>query len=266
MKTIVVDDEESALEVFRYEARGIDELDIVYMSSDSEAALEYVGKNKADLAILDVDMQSMDGISLGNAILQKVPDIILIYITGYEKYAIDAVKLHAEGFILKPYTANDLRYAVESAKLLSRRGKKKIFARTFGHFDLFVDNKPIMFKSAKAKELLALLIDRQGGTVTTDQVIGTLWEDRPNDISTQNLCSKICKTLEKELNENGVGYMLVAARGVRHLDTDKFECDLYKMLEGNKKAADKYIGEYMVEYSWAESRTALLDRYAGELY
>ena len=36
-----------------------------------------------------------------------------------------------------------------------------------------------MFKSAKAKELLALLIDRQGGTVTTDQVIGTLWEDRP---------------------------------------------------------------------------------------
>ena len=100
MKTIVVDDEESALEVFRYEARGIDELDIVYMSSDSEAALEYVGKNKADLAILDVDMQSMDGISLGNAILQKVPDIILIYITGYEKYAIDAVKLHAAGFIL----------------------------------------------------------------------------------------------------------------------------------------------------------------------
>ena len=60
--------------------------------------------------------------------------------------------------------------------------------------------------------------------------------------------------------------MLVASRGVRHLDTDKFECDLYKMLEGNKKAADKYIGEYMVEYSWAESRTALLDRYAGELY
>ncbi len=56
-------------------------------------------------------------------------------------------------------------------------------ARTFGYFDLFVDERPVMFKSAKAKELLAVLVDRQGGTVTTDQIIGTLWEDRPNDVS-----------------------------------------------------------------------------------
>ena len=83
MKTIVVDDEESALEVFRYEARGIDGHGIVYMSIDSAAALEYVLKNEADLAIIVVDMQSMDGILLGNGILQIVPDVLILYIAGY---------------------------------------------------------------------------------------------------------------------------------------------------------------------------------------
>ncbi|HBA96665.1 MAG TPA: response regulator, partial [Lachnospiraceae bacterium] len=41
----------------------------------------------------------------------------------------------------------------------------------------------------------------------------------------------------------------------------KFECDLYKLLDGNKNVAGRYIGEYMMEYSWAENRAALLERY-----
>ena len=38
-----------------------------------------------------------------------------------------------------------------------------IFIRTFGYFDVFVDGVPILFRSEKAKELLALLVDRRGG-------------------------------------------------------------------------------------------------------
>ena len=55
--------------------------------------------------------------------------------------------------------------------------------------------------------------------------------------------------------------MLITPRGVRSLDINKFECDLYKLLDGNKNVADRYIGEYMMEYSWAENRAALLERY-----
>ena len=99
--------------------------------------------------------------------------------------------------------------------------------RTFGHFDVFVDDEPIMFKSHKAKELLALLVDRRGGTVTTDQIIGTLWEERPNDQYRQNLCSKIGKTLEKELKENNIEHILVSARGIKRVNTSEFRCDFY---------------------------------------
>lgn len=261
MKTIVIDEDKSVIEEIRFTANDIGELDIVGTFYDGEAALRYIENNALDLVILDVSIHGVDSSSLGREIKKKIPDVALVYTTGDLAFPIDAINLRAVAYLQKPCTAEALKYAVDMAALLSKKKKKKVFARTFGYFDLFVSGKPIMFKSAKAKELLALLIDRQGGTVTSDQIIGTLWEDRPNDVSTQNLCSKICKTLEKELRDNGAGDMLVSSRSVKCLDTDQFECDLYMMLDGDKKTADRYIGEYMMEYSWAENKAALLDKY-----
>ena len=186
---------------------------------------------------------------------------MLIYITGYEKYAYEAIKLHAAAYLVKPFSSEQLEYAVESARLLSKRRKSRIYVRTFGHFDIFVNENPVMFKSNKAKELLALLVDRRGGTVTTDQIIGTLWEERPNDSYTQNLCSKIGKTLEKELKENDIGDILVSSRGIKRVNTALFDCDLYDLLDGDERAAEKFLGEYMLDYSWAEARMALLAKY-----
>ncbi|MBO5485105.1 MAG: response regulator [Lachnospiraceae bacterium] len=261
MKTIIVDDEIVAIKVFMYEAENIKELEIEGMFQSATEALRYADKHTVDLAILDIQMTEMDGILLGHELRKKNPDIMLIYITGYEKYAMDALKLHAAAYLTKPYSEEELRYAVETARLLSRRKKKRIYARTFGYFDVFVDEKPIMFKSAKAKELLALLIDRRGGIVTTEQIINVLWEDRLNDESTQNLCSKIVKTLQAELRSYGAEEMLVVSRGSRRVDTETFDCDLYEMLEGNQSVKEQYIGEYLLDYSWSENRTALLDRY-----
>jgi len=261
MKTMIVDDEKISIEIIKYLARDIAELDIECAFEDAEMALEYLGYNDIDLVILDINMQGMDGIDLGVEIRRKFPDIKIIYITGEMTFPKAAIELRAEAYITKPCTLESLEYAIESARFLSLKKRKRVFARTFGYFDLFVEGKPVMFKSAKAKELLALLIDHQGGTVTSDQIIGTLWEDRPNDITTQSLCSKICKTLEKELRDNGAGDILVTSRGVKYLDTDKFECDLYMLLEGSRKMAKRYIGEYMMEYSWAENKVALLNKY-----
>lgn len=261
MRTIVVDDEEMALIAFMEEAKNIKELNITGVFNDAQEAVGYIKDNDVELAILDIKMRGIDGINLGNIFREINPDIMLIYITGYEKYAYEAIKLHAAAYIVKPFSSEQLEYAVESARLLSKRRKSKIYVRTFGHFDIFVDENPIMFKSSKAKELLALLVDRRGGTVTTDQIIGTLWEERPNDSYTQNLCSKIGKTLEKELKENNIGDILVSARGVKRVNTLLFKCDLYDLLDGDERAADKFLGEYMLDYSWAEERMAMLTKY-----
>jgi len=50
----------------------------------------------------------------------------------------------------------------------------RIWIRTFGNFDVFVAGVPIRFTSAKAKELLAVLVDRRGGSLTAEEAIAYL--------------------------------------------------------------------------------------------
>ena len=49
----------------------------------------------------------------------------------------------------------------------------------FGYFDVFIDGKAVAFRNKKSKELFALLVDRKGGFVTSDEAISFLWEDEP---------------------------------------------------------------------------------------
>lgn len=51
--------------------------------------------------------------------------------------------------------------------------------RTFGYFDVFVGEQPIAFRNEKSKELFALLVDRRGGFVSSEEAIGFLWENEP---------------------------------------------------------------------------------------
>ena len=56
MKTIVVDDEKAAIEVFKYEASGIDEIDIEGVFYNGCDALDYDGIRNIDLAVLDIGL------------------------------------------------------------------------------------------------------------------------------------------------------------------------------------------------------------------
>ena len=81
----------------------------------------------------------------------------------------------------------------------------RIEIRTFGYFDVFVDGRPIAFRSEKAKELLALLVDRRGGFVTSADIITAFWEDEPITAQTRTRCGKVALRLNRTLEANGGG-------------------------------------------------------------
>jgi hypothetical protein len=134
--------------------------------------------------------------------------------------------------------------------------KKKIFARTFGHFDLFVDGKPITFSSAKEKELMALLIDRNGGTLSTSEAVSYLWEDEAADDRVSTRYRKLAMGLKKTLESYGIGYILITQKGVRSVDVTALECDYYGLLAGDEKYRKSFHNAYMSDYSWSEETLA----------
>ena len=118
---------------------------------------------------------------------------------------------------------------------LTKMEGKRIVIRTFGYFDIFVDGETIPFSCKKAKELLALLVDRRGGFVTTGDAISYLWEDE---------CTE--KRILHRVNQES------------RIRTEHVECDLYDYLEDEEKHKKLFKGVYMTNYSWAENTLGTL--------
>lgn len=266
MKIIVVDDEMNNLEAFEMEAEGIDGVEIVGKFQDPRKALAYASCEPVDLAVLDVEMPELNGIVLGQELRKCRPDIGLIYITGYEEYAFNAFQLEACAYILKPFNQDDIKRAfIRAGKILGIRevsvGRPDVFIQTFGRFEVFVNNRPMQFKSSKAKELMALLVDRKGGIVNTEEILTYLWEDKPDTDSSRSLCRKVIQRLHSNLEEYGIDDIIVRHSRGRSLDAGKVTCDYYDYLDGKEAAVRAFCGEYMTNYSWAEDTLSRLVAY-----
>lgn len=263
MKIIVVDDEKNNLDGFEMEAEGIEGLEIIGTFQNPKEAIAFVKETPVELAVLDVEMPEINGIMLGQRLKEIRPDIALIYVTAYKKYAYDAFRLEASAYILKPFNREDVERAFWRARKLTGmddgiQKEKKVEIRTFGRFEVFVDGRPVAFRSGKAKELLALLVDRAGGIVTTEEMLTYLWENKPDSDSSRSLCRKVMQRLHNNLEQYGIEDIVNHHSRGRSLEKSKVECDYFAFLEDKEEARNAFYGEYMSNYSWAESTLSRL--------
>ncbi len=142
---------------------------------------------------------------------------------------------------------------VEEEKNLSLPEKRTVSIRTFGYFDIFVGDKPIAFNNKKSKELLALLVDRRGGYVTSEEAIGFLWEDESANSVTYSRYRKVALRLKNTLEEYGIPDIIETVDGKRRIVMEKVECDLYKYISGKEEYAQLFKGSYLTNYSWGET-------------
>jgi two-component SAPR family response regulator len=259
MKVIAVDDEKNNLNALKMEAEEIEDMELVGLFQDPLQALEFVKKEPVEVAMLDIRMPGMDGLTLGRKIREYCPEVALVYVTAYKEYAYDAFQVDANSYLLKPFNRQDIEKAIEKARHLVSEEKTqadtkpRIFIRTFGRFEVFVDGRPVDFSSEKAKELFALLVDRRGGIVTTEEMLACLWEDRPDDSRSRNYCRKVIQRMNECLEQYGIHDIIIPHhRGGKSLDMNRVNCDYYQYLEGDETRQGEFHGEYMTNYSWAE--------------
>ena len=258
MKTIIIDDELWAMEKFEIECSGIAEINLVGKFNSSLKALEFAQKNKIEFALLDIEMPEMNGIELATKLKELYPQIIIVFVTGYDSYIGQASRIDADYYLMKPYNSDQVQSIIKRAKLLSARQKKPLFIRTFGQFDVFYNGKAVPFPSAKAKEFLAVLVDKNGGWVTTEEAFSLMWEDKPFTDANYSLCRKAALRLKEILSDVGISDIIIESNGGRSLDRRFFDCDYYDFLNNDAEAVGKFNYQYMNQYSWGEETLATL--------
>ena len=160
----------------------------------------------------------------------------------------------------KEPSANSSRYVmlypVEGSSETGKPGlqeNRTVSIRTFGYFDVFVGDTPIAFRNKKSKELFALLVDRKGGYVTSEEAISFLWEEEPVNTLTLSRYRKVALRLKSTLEEYGISDIVESVDGKRRIVMDRVDCDLYNYLSGKEEYSQLFQGSYLTNYSWGET-------------
>ncbi len=156
-------------------------------------------------------------------------------------------------------------YSVEEAETKEKKSLPEncaVSIRTFGYFDVFVGERPIAFRNKKSKELFALLVDRKGGYVTSEEAISFLWEEEPVNTVTLARYRKAALRLKNTLEEYGIPEVIEAVDGKRRIVPERVRCDLYDYLSGREEFRPLFKGSYLTNYSWGETTLAEL---SGEI-
>ncbi|THF72620.1 response regulator transcription factor [Cohnella fermenti] len=120
LRAMIVDDEELAIERLKMILEEADEVDLGYATLDPREAYEYARSNSVEIAFLDISMPEVDGMSLANRLRELDSSIDVVFVTGYDSYAVRAFELDASDYLLKPVSLERM------AKTLERvRGRRR---------------------------------------------------------------------------------------------------------------------------------------------
>lgn len=265
MRILVVDDEELAVENMQGLLRQVEPDAEVYSFTDAEEAMAYLGENKVDIALLDIELGEYSGISLAQNCKLLCPQVNIIFVTGYSQYTMEAFKLHASGYLMKPVRVADLRMEIDNLRNpIPKPSGKRIQVQAFGFFEIFVDGELLKFPRTKCKECLAYLVDRRGARVTYRELSAVLWEDRPFDRSVQNNTQRVISDLIKTLKKLRIEELVFRSHQDIAINPAVMDCDYYALLSGDLSQLNAFTGEYMSNYSWAEFTLGKLEKNSAE--
>jgi two-component system LytT family response regulator len=116
---VIVDDEDLARSLLREYAASTAGIEVVAECANGFEAVKAISEQKPDLVFLDVQMPKLDGFE----VLQLIPsEVAVIFVTAFDQYAMKAFDAHAVDYLLKPFSVDRFRTALERAR--QRLGEK----------------------------------------------------------------------------------------------------------------------------------------------
>ncbi len=267
MKILAVDPDKDFCGKLEGMLRKISKDSIVYSYADPLAALAKAREEEIDVAVIETRIPELSGTDLGKYLKELNPFVNLIYLSEDTEDAFETIRIHASGFVKKPGSEKEIADEFADLRYPEIRKKiKRVFAQTFGDFELFVDGKPVEFKYKRTKEVIAILINNKGAQTTNGEIIAALWEDDADPDKKfsylRNLRQDMLSTFTK-LRLDGI---IIKQRGSMSIAKDRIECDLYDWLENKDNSKYRYMGDYMNQYSWSEFMHAELDEISYDLW
>lgn len=132
-RAVIIDDESHLRDLIAIKLEKMcPQIKVVGQANDGIKGYELIQKTHPDIVLLDIEMPRCNGFEM----LQKFDgiDFEIIFITGYNDYALKALKISAVDYLLKPVINEDLQNAIEKAE------KRIAQKQNLAHYELLQHN------------------------------------------------------------------------------------------------------------------------------
>src|SRR5688572_19547934 len=116
LKAVVVDDEQLAREELCYMLDQMGSIEVIAQAGNGLEAVGMVERLTPDVVFLDVQMPGLNGFEVAHRLIQDGRSPNIVFVTAFDRHAIEAFEVNAVDYLLKPVDATRLELAVERAR------------------------------------------------------------------------------------------------------------------------------------------------------
>lgn len=125
LRTVIVDDEQPICDDIEYLLEAHPDIEVVAKFQQSQAALVYLQQHPCDLLFLDIKMPGMSGLEFAECLSALKINVMIIFVTAYEEYALPAFETSAVAYLTKPLGQARLTKALLKVRSLFSLGEEK---------------------------------------------------------------------------------------------------------------------------------------------
>ncbi len=207
----------------------------VETAATGRAALEAWRRERPDMILLDIMLPELSGLDVLAEIREEDRDVPVILITakGMEMDKVRGFALGADDYVTKPFSIRELMARISAVLRRTQGEKEELAGFTFGDVEVDFKRRECRKKgrevqlSYKEFEVLRLLIENRGETVTREQLLDTVWgrdpEEAPTSRTVDTHIANLRRKLEGPRDRNRfirtvhkVGYRFVAEGTAEH--------------------------------------------------
>ena len=223
MTALCIDDEPIMLTLLQKAAEASPDIDEVVAFGKAGDALAWAETHHFDVAFLDVELHGINGTEIARRLREKFPYLPIIFCTGYAEYALDAYRLHADGYLLKPIHAEDVQNELD--RLTGKSHTKPLLYISDNGMTFKDKNGEVFeFRRGRTYDLVHLLVEADGVPITKeelcDQLFGSTFGFSEKN---SNYFSKLAGDLSATLAFHGAGEVLIKAANRYALDMKRIE-------------------------------------------
>lgn len=133
LRVLIVDDDNGIRMLLKKAVEKVDGFEFAGEADSGDRALEILELLKPSVVFLDVEMPGIDGVECAKKMLEKQPDIKIIFATGHNEYMPEAFELYAFDYITKPFKMERVFSTLERMKKVTIKSQDKSIDRIIRH-------------------------------------------------------------------------------------------------------------------------------------